>query len=75
MNLFIKFCIDIFRHTDRRAGYSAKVEFPAFFFMLVDKQRKAREKIKKNFDICTEKSGGFVHFFQMETDLNTDFYD
>ena len=50
-----------------------RLNFWLSFFMLVDKQRKAEEKIKKNFDIWIEKSGGFMPFFQMETDLNTVF--
>ena len=59
MNLFIKFCIDIFCHTDRRAGNSAEVEFSALFFYVRKRGKVGRKNVKKNFDIWMQKTGVF----------------
>lgn len=46
VNLYIKFCIDIFRNKRERVGNLAVAEFPALFFRDWMVGRKSMEKIK-----------------------------
>ena len=51
MNLFIKFCIDIFRKRKLGAGSLTGVRFPALLVFACQKEGSGSKIVKKNFDI------------------------